>query len=69
MFVKSLVKIEGYFCAIFATKTCQKLKFTSIILAVKSSRMWTLNFAYFSWIFPLFVFSLTFSNYTLRNYH
>lgn len=41
MSVKLLKKTEGYFCAIFATKTCQKLKFTSIILAVKTLPFWS----------------------------
>ena len=36
MSVKSLLEIEGYFYAIFATKTRQKLHFTSIISSVKS---------------------------------
>ena len=36
MSVKPLAKIEGYFYAIFATKTLQELRFISIILPVKS---------------------------------
>ena len=36
MSVKSLAKIEGYFYAIFATKTRQELRFTSVISTVKS---------------------------------
>lgn len=36
MSAKSLVKIEDYFYAIFATKTCRKPYFTSIALPVKS---------------------------------
>ena len=40
MSVKSLVSIEGYFYAIFATKTHKKPKSTSIIMSVKSPAIW-----------------------------
>ena len=39
--VKSLGKIEGYFYVIFATKTYQKTKSTSVISSVKSPTFWS----------------------------
>ena len=49
MSVKSLVKIEGYFYAIFTAKTRQKPQPTSIISAVKSPATWSKIYIDFYW--------------------